>query len=98
MFIGEFLCLIVFFAIFAYRRYRYHRMHYVGDRGAIDDLSSFEMPTLPTINWFLFLPPACCDILGTSIMYIGLNLTHASSFQMLRGNVDTVSMYFVYFV
>lgn len=34
---------------------------------------------------FIFLPPALCDMTGTSLMYIGLNLTYASSFQMLRG-------------
>ena len=34
---------------------------------------------------FIFLPAALCDMCGTSIMYIGLNLTFASSFQMLRG-------------
>lgn len=28
-----------------------------------------------------------CDMTATSIMYIGLNLTYASSFQMLRGNI-----------
>jgi hypothetical protein len=89
MFIGEFLCLIAFFVIFGFRRYHYHRLHITGDHGAIDDLSSFEMPTLPRgLNPFVFLPPACCDILGTSIMYIGLNLTHASSFQMLRGRLS----------
>ena len=28
-----------------------------------------------------------CDMTATSIMYIGLNLTYASSFQMFRGSV-----------
>ena len=36
-------------------------------------------------NMFLFLPPALCDVTATSMMYIGLNLTTASQFQMLRG-------------
>jgi drug/metabolite transporter (DMT)-like permease len=35
----------------------------------------------------IFLLPACCDMTGTSLMYVGLNLTHASVFQMLRGSV-----------
>lgn len=34
---------------------------------------------------FIFLPPALLDMLATSTMYVGLNLTYASSFQMLRG-------------
>ena len=39
----------------------------------------------PSFNPFIFLPPALCDMTATSIQYIGLTLTYASSFQMLRG-------------
>ena len=35
----------------------------------------------------VFLPPALCDMTATSVQYIGLTLTYASSFQMLRGAV-----------
>ena len=38
-------------------------------------------------NMFLFLPPALCDVIATSMMYVGLNLTSASQFQMLRGSI-----------
>ena len=38
-------------------------------------------------NPMVLLIPACCDIISTSVMYVGLNLTYASSFQMLRGAV-----------
>ena len=31
--------------------------------------------------------PALCDILGTSVMYVGLTLTSAATYQMLRGSV-----------
>ncbi|MPC99985.1 Solute carrier family 35 member F6 [Portunus trituberculatus] len=34
---------------------------------------------------YIFLLPALCDTLATSTMYLGLTLTYASSFQMLRG-------------
>ena len=49
-----------------------------------------EAPPDPTpeetpFNPFIFLPPALCDMTATSIQYIGLTLTFASSFQMLRG-------------
>ena len=37
------------------------------------------------VNPLVFAPAAFCDMCGTSLMYIGLNLTYASSFQMLRG-------------
>lgn len=30
-----------------------------------------------------------CDMTATSVMYIGLNLTYASSFQMFRGKLFT---------
>ncbi len=36
---------------------------------------------------FIFLLPAVCDMTGTSLMYVGLSLTDASIFQMLRGSV-----------
>ena len=38
-----------------------------------------------TYNPWIFFPPAICDLIATSTMYVGLNLTYASSFQMLRG-------------
>lgn len=40
-----------------------------------------------SFNSVVMLIPACCDMVATSIMYVGLNLTYASSFQMLRGAV-----------
>jgi drug/metabolite transporter (DMT)-like permease len=38
------------------------------------------------VNPWLFALPAACDFLGTSLMYVGLLLTYASNFQMLRGS------------
>ena len=35
----------------------------------------------------IFALPAICDIAGTSVMYVGLTLTTASTYQMLRGSV-----------
>lgn len=35
----------------------------------------------------LLLPPALCDVVASSIMYVGLTLTSASSYQMLRGSI-----------
>ncbi|KAI6652051.1 Solute carrier family 35 member F6-like isoform X1 [Oopsacas minuta] len=72
MFIGEFSCMLVF-AIFALGFFLVKRT---------------IKPLIPkSFNPLIFLPPACCDILATSTMYLGLNLTSASSFQMLRGAV-----------
>ena len=36
---------------------------------------------------YAFALPACCDLIGTSITYIGLTMTTASTYQMLRGSV-----------
>lgn len=38
-------------------------------------------------NPFILMPAAMFDLIGTSIMYIGLTLTYASSFQMFRGSI-----------
>ena len=51
--------------------------------GAPPDPEPGETP----FNPFIFLPPALCDMTATSLQYIGLTLTFASSFQMLRGMV-----------
>ncbi|XP_053314437.1 solute carrier family 35 member F6 [Spea bombifrons] len=71
MFLGELSCLAVFY-ILVFR-----------DRRAPEPTLSASQP----FNSLLFLPPALCDMTGTSIMYVALNMTSASSFQMLRGAV-----------
>ncbi|GFG35047.1 hypothetical protein Cfor_07648 [Coptotermes formosanus] len=77
MFIGEMLCLLAFKCLYFY----YWRRH---------DGSHDEMKLLKgnrSFNPLVLLPPAMCDMVATSVMYIGLTLTYASSFQMLRGAV-----------
>ncbi|XP_050804846.1 solute carrier family 35 member F6 isoform X2 [Gopherus flavomarginatus] len=71
MFLGEFSCLAAFYILVCRDRQR-----------AEPSLA----PAQP-FNPLLFLPPALCDMTGTSIMYVALNMTSASSFQMLRGAV-----------
>uniref|UniRef100_A0A8C3SXE9 Solute carrier family 35 member F6 n=2 Tax=Chelydra serpentina TaxID=8475 RepID=A0A8C3SXE9_CHESE len=71
MFLGEFSCLAAFYLLVCRDRQR-----------AEPSLA----PAQP-FNPLLFLPPALCDMTGTSIMYVALNMTSASSFQMLRGAV-----------
>lgn len=55
MFLGEFSCLAVFYILVC--------------RAARSPESAME-PQQP-FNPFLFLPPALCDMTGTSIMYVG---------------------------
>ncbi|VDK59473.1 unnamed protein product [Anisakis simplex] len=49
------------------------------------EVCNSECPTVPRFNWFLFAIPAFCDVVATSIQYVGLVLTSAASYQMLRG-------------
>ena len=75
MFFGEFTCIIAFkLAVFYYRR-----------KNVPDDQMPASVSGNRSYNPFIFFPPALFDLMATSIMYIGLNLTNASSFQMLRG-------------
>ena len=89
MFAGEFSCLIVFFIVHYVKKRRWQRRNQIGESGAVFDLNGEEEePAIPQkFNPFIFLPPALCDVVATSTMYVGLNLTTASSFQMLRGSV-----------
>uniref|UniRef100_A0A914XDT1 Solute carrier family 35 member F6 n=2 Tax=Plectus sambesii TaxID=2011161 RepID=A0A914XDT1_9BILA len=84
MFIGQSLCLVPFFISYLYRKY-YNRNQddHVDTYTRLDESEIEERPK--RFNPLIFLPPTLCDILSTSIMYVGLNLTHASTFQMLRG-------------
>jgi len=48
---------------------------------------SVEKEEPQTWSPWIFALPAVCDMTGTSLMYLGLNLTYASVYQMLRGSV-----------
>ncbi|KAK7907311.1 hypothetical protein WMY93_015923 [Mugilogobius chulae] len=71
MFLGEFCCLAVFYLLLCQDR-----------RRPIPQMNPGQ-----SFNPLLFFPPAMCDMTATSIMYVALNMTSASSFQMLRGAV-----------
>uniref|UniRef100_A0A8C5TSY5 Solute carrier family 35 member F6 n=1 Tax=Malurus cyaneus samueli TaxID=2593467 RepID=A0A8C5TSY5_9PASS len=77
MFLGEFFCLPVFYLLL------------LRDRRRADTSHPRPIPPSPSRPFtpLLFLPPALCDMAGTSLMYVALNMTSASSFQMLRGSI-----------
>jgi len=77
MFLGELLCLIAFKLMLFYKKRR------SGELGDVVPLVQGNQQFNPVI----FLPAAMCDMIATSVMYVGLNMTFASSFQMLRGSV-----------
>lgn len=47
----------------------------------------FELKEPQKYSPFILLPPALCDVIATCLMYVGLTLTSAASFQMLRGSI-----------
>lgn len=77
MFLGELSCLLGFKILYVY----YTRKDYTEDQlpPSISGNRNFRRS--------VFALPALCDLLATSTMYVGLNLTYASSFQMLRGSL-----------
>ncbi|KRZ34327.1 Solute carrier family 35 member F6 [Trichinella pseudospiralis] len=79
MFVGEFACLPAFFLIeHCWKRKKCSRsLEVTSDNDELVDKQKF--------NFLIFLPATLCDMTATSIMYIGLTMTNASSFQMLRG-------------
>lgn len=86
MFLGELMCLIVFFIVYLIRKRLWQSRNAVGAGGSVTELDdNNDEPKIPKFNPLIFLPPALCDVLATSISYVGLNLTTASSYQMLRG-------------
>ncbi|KAK5638532.1 hypothetical protein RI129_012827 [Pyrocoelia pectoralis] len=77
MFLGEFLCYVAFKVLYKVLSRRCNGSEDVHEltKGNRD------------FNKFKLFIPAMCDMTSTSLMYIGLNLTYASSFQMFRGAV-----------
>jgi len=78
MFLGEMMCMVAFWIV----RWRSSRAQQSSSYPPLDDSTAPRK-----FNPLIFLPPALCDMTATSIQYIGLTLTYASSFQMLRGAV-----------
>jgi len=72
MFMGEMLCMLAFYTVFAKQK------HDSKKKGTAP-------PVHPNFPPYVMYIPAFCDMLATSVMYLGLTLTYASSFQMLRG-------------
>ncbi|XP_066997027.2 solute carrier family 35 member F6 [Anabrus simplex] len=77
MFLGEMLCLLVFKCVYYY---------YWRKQDGSQDVQTLTKGNR-NFNPLILLPPALCDMCATSVMYIGLTLTYAASFQMFRGAV-----------
>lgn len=88
MFIGEMTCMLAFFIVRWFNQRKARRQAEESRReDAPEEPADRSMSAETPFSPFVFLPPALCDMTATSIQYIGLTLTYASSFQMLRGAV-----------
>jgi len=88
MFLGEMLCMVAFYLVKCYReKKRQRELSYLRLESNQTQMNENTVEQETPFNPLIFLPPALCDMTATSIQYIGLTLTYASSFQMLRGAV-----------
>ncbi|CAF3357492.1 unnamed protein product [Rotaria socialis] len=96
MFVGEFLCLLVFkFIWYSTARYRINQMTYKGDSSAAVvkcwpihiDKDIHLLHGEQVFNPLIFWAASILDMCSTCLSYFALNFTTASSFQMLRGSV-----------
>lgn len=82
MFSGEAICLVVFVVITLYRRYL---AHCVNHRRAIRTKLVAGVDIALPCNVCVWILTAGADFLASIIQNVGLVLTDASLFQMLRG-------------
>ncbi|KAL1923596.1 uncharacterized protein VTP21DRAFT_8576 [Calcarisporiella thermophila] len=92
MFIGEAACLLAFQYGEWLQRRRAKRNGAAGLGGAGNEAEALlkdEGDGLPLTGWrkLLLWLPTLCDLTGTTIMNVGLLLTAASVYQMLRGSI-----------
>eukprot|EP00026_Physarum_polycephalum_P008817 Phypoly_transcript_08918.p1 GENE.Phypoly_transcript_08918~~Phypoly_transcript_08918.p1 ORF type:complete len:380 (+),score=54.06 Phypoly_transcript_08918:171-1310(+) len=90
MFMGESMCMIAFLAtVWRVRRAQMQRMQQIQDSGAEKIAQKYPMWT--------FLPPAMCDMTGSTMMYVALLYTSPSVYQMLRGMIVVFTGILSYF-
>lgn len=91
MFLGEMLCFFAYEVLYRLSKRKSSQYEEIDGNQNDSNQGGFKIEKLiagnRNFNPFIFLPASCCDMLGTSLAYIGLNLTYASSFQMLTGAI-----------
>jgi len=92
MFLGEMMCMVAFYVVRFYKKKRREQRAAISsgiedDEQRLADQEESEEAEPTPYNPLIFWPAALCDMTATSIQYIALTLTYASSFQMLRGAV-----------
>lgn len=98
MFVGMFSALLVY----EIQRILGKKKQNEGElQSAIDDSISSEAPTKDNSHlkmYFVVAVPACCDLVATTLMNIGLLYIQASVWQMLRGSMVLFSSIFCAFI
>lgn len=97
MFFGMFLCFIPFKLIFIYlKKSNQNQIEFNHELPSINHENTRKWSIIKLIegnnefNSKVFIPATILDIISTSLAYIALNLTYASSFQMFNGNFVNV--------
>jgi len=90
-FAGETTCLVAYFIMEGIIAWKRRREGYISVSSedapeAVEDPKP-KAPRVQGWSYLLFAIPAACDVVGTSLMNMGLIYTHASVYQMLRGIV-----------
>eukprot|EP01113_Clastostelium_recurvatum_P031049 TRINITY_DN3836_c0_g1_i1.p1 TRINITY_DN3836_c0_g1~~TRINITY_DN3836_c0_g1_i1.p1 ORF type:complete len:350 (-),score=73.26 TRINITY_DN3836_c0_g1_i1:39-1058(-) len=80
MFVGEFLCLFVFWIVSWYQRRNTTGYHQIQQEPATPGGGK-------SFPFYIFLLPASCDMTATTLMFFGLLLTYPSTYQILRGTL-----------
>jgi drug/metabolite transporter (DMT)-like permease len=84
MFMGEALCLLIFYArSCCFRRYQEEEKY------AMDEGEAMGLRT--KVSWCWLLIPAACDTFSSALQFFGLLLIKSSLYQMLRGGVIIVT-------
>ena len=98
MFVGMFSALLVYEVQRCFKR----KTPNEGElQSAVDDSISTEAPAKETSHlkmYFVVAAPACCDLVATTLMNIGLLYIQASVWQMLRGSMVLFSSLFCAFI
>ena len=90
MMLGEMLCMVAYLLyIFCVRKDLDTEEPDTEDTKEPDTEDTEDTKDKPKPNPFLFLFPALCDVVATSMMYVGLTYTSASQFQV-RGERSLV--------
>lgn len=95
MFIGMFLCLICYWGVLLVQFLR--RRSGGAARPLLSDEEKANRDSHGAKVYLYILAPASCDMCATLLMYIGLLMTTASVFQIMRGMMVVVSAFLTRF-